>query len=79
MCTLSCGGYLHGAFCGVQEWKKKQISKTAYKTHMCQKCAAVLGKTELVYKPPIAMDKEESESSDNNKCSKKTKTKNEMK
>eukprot|EP00957_Ditylum_brightwellii_P197448 15043844-Ditylum_brightwellii.AAC.1 len=61
MCTCGCGGYLHGAFCGVQEWKKKYINKTAYNTHMCQKCTSILGKTELVYKPPIDMDEKESE------------------
>eukprot|EP00957_Ditylum_brightwellii_P013350 1008539-Ditylum_brightwellii.AAC.1 len=54
----------------VQEWKKKYTKKTTCKTHMCQKCTSVLGKTELVYKPPINMDKEESESSNNDKQNK---------
>eukprot|EP00957_Ditylum_brightwellii_P073495 5584880-Ditylum_brightwellii.AAC.1 len=67
MYTHSCGGYLCGAFCGVQEWKKKYINKTAYNTLICQKFAAVLVKTELVYKPPIHIDKKESESSNNNR------------
>eukprot|EP00957_Ditylum_brightwellii_P107200 8179777-Ditylum_brightwellii.AAC.1 len=35
-CTQGCGGYLHAAFCGVQEWKKRFLNKAAYKTHMSQ-------------------------------------------
>eukprot|EP00957_Ditylum_brightwellii_P169470 12898911-Ditylum_brightwellii.AAC.1 len=51
---------------------KKYINKTAYKTYMCQKCTAALGNTELVYKPPIDTDDEESES--NMECDKLSKT-----
>eukprot|EP00957_Ditylum_brightwellii_P032519 2464033-Ditylum_brightwellii.AAC.1 len=59
-CTQGCGGYLHAAFCRVQEWKKRFLNKTSHKTHMCQQYAAKLGNTKLVYKLPIEMDKEES-------------------
>ena len=52
-CTRECSGYLYGVFCGVQEKKKIHLKKSALMTHMCQKCAANLGKTELMYKPPI--------------------------
>ena len=31
-------------------------------THMCQKCAATIGETELTYKPPIDTEDEESNS-----------------
>ena len=29
--------------------------------HMCQKCAANIGKTELMYKPPIDTEDEDSD------------------
>eukprot|EP00957_Ditylum_brightwellii_P120413 9187279-Ditylum_brightwellii.AAC.1 len=61
-CTRGCGGYLHGAFCGVQERKKKYLNKIAYKTHMCQPRAAKLGLTEFVYKELITIEDEESDS-----------------
>ena len=33
-------------------------------THMCQKCAANIGKTELTDKPPIDTEDEESDSNE---------------
>ena len=64
--TRGCGGYLHSAFCGVPECKKRYINKTSFKTHMCQKCAAQLGLCQLVYVPPINTDDKESDSNVDN-------------
>ena len=61
-CTCGCGGYLHGAFCGVQEKKKIYFKKSALMTHMCQKCAKTLGKIKLTYNTPINTEDEECDS-----------------
>eukprot|EP00957_Ditylum_brightwellii_P068138 5172363-Ditylum_brightwellii.AAC.1 len=71
--TRGCGGCIHSALCGVQEHKKKYTSMTAYKTDICQKCAAALGKMELVYKPPIDTNEEEFELDSEPECDKLSK------
>jgi hypothetical protein len=65
-CTRGCGGYLHSAFCGVPNCKKRYINKTSYKTHMCQKCTAQLGLCQLVYASPINTYNKESNSNVDN-------------
>ena len=59
-CTHGCGGYISCDSCGVQEKNKSYLNKIALMTHMCYKCAANIGKTELMYKPPIDVEYEES-------------------
>ena len=52
----------HGEFCGVQEKNKRYLKNVDLMTHMWQKYAANIGKTELTYKPPIDTEDEELDS-----------------